>query len=153
MAGQDNLKKTIPVGNAGGQNKNSFLNKETIAIRKQGHSQLIDALDRFGSLTLDQLRQIAEKESGSLSVKDATMLKFWEKILSTGSIRHLKVLFSIYGIPTDIKSIHYAEVDEAYRTDDPSKVRDVTPIKMSSKERIEMLQKMIEIEQNREKRK
>ena len=59
------------------------------------------------------------------------MLKLWQKILEKGDMRHVRAVLAIYGVATEIKSIHYAEVDEAYRTDDPSKVRDVTPIKMS----------------------
>lgn len=150
MGNEEKLKVNVMMGNAGGQAKTSFLTKETVGIRKAGHSQIIDALDRFGNCTIEQLKTIDVEK---LTAKDAMMLKLWQKILEKGDMRHVRAVLAIYGVATEIKSIHYAEVDEAYRTDDPSKVRDVTPIKMSSKERIEMLQKMIEIEQNREKRK
>lgn len=151
--GKENLIKAAPaVGNGGGQNKNTFLTKETIQIRKAGHSHIIEALDRFGNMTLDQLKDVAEM-SGSLTAKDAMMLKVWQKILEKGDMRHIKAVLAIYGIATEIKSIHYSEVDDAYRTQDPQKIKDVTPIPMSSKERVEMLQKMIEIEQNRASRK
>lgn len=147
VKGKGNL---MGAGNQGGRQTHKFLNRETITLRKEGHTQIIEALDRFGNLTLAQLQETSNLAQ-NLTVKEAMILKVWQKILEKGDHRLIKTVLSIYGIATDIKSIHYAEVDDAYKTQNVKDVQDVTPVRMNSKERIEMLQKMIEIEKNRGK--
>jgi len=151
MGNGEHLKPPNNSDNAGGQNKLSFLNKDSIKIRKDGNRYLIETLDRFGNLTLDQLQEVM-KRTGELTVKDAFVAKMWQKVLTSGNVNHIRVILAIYGIPTDIKSIHYNEIEDAYGSGDKEKIKDVTPVAMTSNDRIEMLQRMIEIEKTRGKK-
>lgn len=141
------MKKANPgfkAGNPGGALKKP-LDRDVAMMRREGFVTLIKLFDKYGKVTLEELKVLSEDEAttSKMEAREAVMLKFWIKLLENGDDKRMKIMMAIYGIPTEIKSISIHEVNALYDNQNPTaKDLEVIPIRMSRKDKLKMLDKL-----------
>lgn len=133
-------------GNPGGALKKP-MDRDVAMMRREGFVTLIKLFDKYGKVTLEELKVLSEDEAttSKMEAREAVMLKFWIKLLENGDDKRMKIMMAIYGIPTEIKSISIHEVNALYDNQNPTaKDLEVIPIRMNKKDKLKMLDKFRE---------
>lgn len=119
---------------------NKFSKSEIGELRKMGAKELLKLMDQFGSKGLQQLQAYStDRMQAMITTKEAAIIRFWIELIKKGDIGRMKLLFNIYGIPTEIKAVAIKDLSELdMEMDFPE--RDAAP-ELSKDEKLDMIEK------------
>lgn len=114
--------------------------------RRKGFIEVFETFDALSNKTLEQLNDYNENETlkKNLTLKEASILKFFTELIKKGDAARLELFMNVYGIPTKIRPLDVKQADDLYNSPD-QKVVDVTPVPMTMDEKLNMLDKYRDI--------
>ena len=93
--------------------------------------------------TFERMSQHKER----LSIEDAAFMSFFNIMIKTGNVNHMRFYFATYGIPTELKAIAVQDMDGLLK--DSTREDSAFEIEMSDDETLLMLDKMKDIVKNK----
>lgn len=119
---------------------NTYQRSEIAELRKLGAKDLLKLMDQFGAKGLQQLQAYSsDRMQSMITAKEAAIIRFWIELIKKGDVARMKLLFNVYGIPTEIKAVAVKDLTDL-DFDMEVQERDITP-DLSKEEKLDMIEK------------
>jgi len=122
------------------------LQDDISTLRRSGYARILKKFKNLSQMDLATFERMGQHKE-RLSIEDAAFMSFFNIMIKTGNVNHMRFYFATYGIPTELKAIAVQDMDGLLKN---STLEDSAfEIEMSDDETLLMLDKMKDIVKNK----